>query len=259
LPTRRESTTGLPVWVDLASPDPDAAGRFYDDIFGWESLDTAPPEVEIPYRIFSIDGRNVGGLTTWMEGFGGWRIYFSVPDADHCVRAAEKRGAEIVVPSFAVAEHGTAAALRDPQGAGFGLWEPNRSHGIELVEEASTLCWSQLVTHDVEAADAFYTGLLGWESHRRDEGWQFPFLDWRVDGQPAGGVLDTPQVISTASAPQWVPWFWVYDAEATADRVSQLGGSIDSAPQDGARGRRFAALRDPQGAAFGVLDGVGRQ
>src|SRR4051794_10961030 len=101
----------MPVWIDLVAPDPGAAGRFYDAVFGGEELETASREVGVLYRIFSIDGRNVGGLTAVRGDFSGWRIYFSVPDAEHCVGVAQKRGATVTRPPFAIADHGTTAVL----------------------------------------------------------------------------------------------------------------------------------------------------
>jgi uncharacterized protein len=35
---------GTPSWVDLSTPDVDAAGRFYGEVFGWQAEAAGPPE-----------------------------------------------------------------------------------------------------------------------------------------------------------------------------------------------------------------------
>ena len=35
---------GIPSWVDLGSPDPDASAAFYGDLFGWTTTEPGPVE-----------------------------------------------------------------------------------------------------------------------------------------------------------------------------------------------------------------------
>lgn len=35
---------GMPAWVDLASPEPERAARFYQDLFGWTGQVAEEPE-----------------------------------------------------------------------------------------------------------------------------------------------------------------------------------------------------------------------
>ena len=44
MPEVSEHTPGTPSWVDLSSPDPDAAARFYEGLFGWQATETGPVE-----------------------------------------------------------------------------------------------------------------------------------------------------------------------------------------------------------------------
>ena len=51
-------------------------------------------------------------------------------------------------------------------------------------------------------------------------------------------------------------YFSVDDADASADKAQQLGGAIMRPPSDIPDVGRFAVIRDPQGAAFGIIKNV---
>src|SRR4051812_50058745 len=61
MPDVSEYAPGTPSWVDLASPDPDAAAGFYGGLFGWEAVETRPVEETGGYRMLQLGGRNVAG------------------------------------------------------------------------------------------------------------------------------------------------------------------------------------------------------
>ena len=54
------NTHGAPNWVDLTTPDIEAATRFYRDLLGWsfEKEDTQYGD----YLIGKVDGQQVGGV-----------------------------------------------------------------------------------------------------------------------------------------------------------------------------------------------------
>jgi predicted enzyme related to lactoylglutathione lyase len=45
----RTYPAGVPCWVDTEQPDPDAACRFYGELFGWTFEDAVPAQA--PARI----------------------------------------------------------------------------------------------------------------------------------------------------------------------------------------------------------------
>ena len=51
---------GTPSWVDLGTPDPAEASRFYSDLFDW-TIEEGPPEFG-GYRMCLLDGKPVAGL-----------------------------------------------------------------------------------------------------------------------------------------------------------------------------------------------------
>jgi predicted enzyme related to lactoylglutathione lyase len=52
---------------------------------------------------------------------------------------------------------------------------------------------------------------------------------------------------------QWQPYVAVDDPDATVARAAELGGSALVEPMDVPKVGRIAALRDPQGATFGII------
>src|SRR3954453_2512160 len=64
--TRDAYLPGVPCWIDLRQPDPEAARSFYGGLFGWRFTDE-------PYSIASLDGRAVAAIA---PGDGpGWNMY----------------------------------------------------------------------------------------------------------------------------------------------------------------------------------------
>jgi predicted enzyme related to lactoylglutathione lyase len=166
------------------------------------------------------------------------------------------------------------AACADPQGAPFSLWQPGRHVGAQLVNAPGSWNWSDLHTHDVEAAKAFYGAVFGWEStdmafgSARATMWRRPgygdILERERDpdirrrqaaaGAPAGFEDAIGWLMALASddaAPHWAVTFAVDGTDAVAERAAELGATIIAAPVD-AGPTRIAELRDPQGATFSV-------
>lgn len=78
--TMPEYAPGTPSWIELASPDTDAAAEFYGELMGWSATEPGPAETG-GYRMFQQDDKNVAGLMGHMqEGQPtAWAIYYSGP------------------------------------------------------------------------------------------------------------------------------------------------------------------------------------
>jgi len=51
----------------------------------------------------------------------------------------------------------------------------------------------------------------------------------------------------------WMPYFQVLDVDAAAAKATSLGAQVHFGPMTIPDGGRFAAIADPQGAAFAVF------
>ncbi len=116
------NATGALAWNDLISPDPEAAARFYGELFSWvvEPLEGIEP----PYWIIAnSDGRLNGGIGGAMPPGSppSWLVYFAVDDADAGLeRVLELGGAHVSGPEQT--GPGRVAVVRDPQGAVLALY-----------------------------------------------------------------------------------------------------------------------------------------
>src|SRR3954470_15280017 len=92
---------GTPSWVDLSTPDPAAAKRFYGELFGWEAEEAGSPEETGGYAMFTLRGKNVAGVSPLMSDDQPAVWWSAVPpDAAGGVaaRAKDAGGQAIVEP-----------------------------------------------------------------------------------------------------------------------------------------------------------------
>jgi predicted enzyme related to lactoylglutathione lyase len=264
---------GVPFWVDIAHPDPDAAMRFYSGLFGWEYSD--PEEIPGGGRYFAarLRGRDVAGISSLPGGGAGsrpaWKTYVLVDSADATTAKAKRAGGSAVAEPFD-APPGRIALLTDPEGALFCVWEPKESAGAQLVNEPGAWSMSALNTRDPDGAKAFYGAVFGWETEAFDLGGAEIWM-WRLDGY-VGGEPQQPvprDVVATMAPlgdevpaevpPNWSVDFWVDRVDPAAELVGSLGGAVIAPPYDiPSTVLRQAVVADPHGAAFSITEVTAR-
>ncbi|WP_405997464.1 VOC family protein [Streptomyces sp. NBC_00829] len=252
--------TGSPNWLDLGTPDLDAATAFYGGLFGW-TFQSAGPDAG-GYGMYQQDGKTVAGAMTVApeQGAPGWTLYFQSPDAEATAKAVEQGGGEVVFEPMDVFDLGRMAIFKDPGGAGFATWQPGKNKGLDFVNDPNSLCWAELYTEDQAAGLGFYQGVFGWETSTMplpDGTGSYTMLNPAGAGAEAmfGGIVPLA-ADPTETGPSWLPYFEVRDCDATVAKAEELGGTIRMAPMDMEGVGRFAKLADPAGARFAVMQGV---
>ncbi len=243
---------GTPSWIDVSSPDPDAAAAFYTAVFGWEATEPGPVEETGGYRMFQRDGKSIAGLGPVQQGAPpAWTTYVTVADADASVAAATQAGAQPLLPPMDVLRAGRMAILADPTGAVVALWQPRDHIGAELVNEPGTLVWNELSTRDAAAAQAFYATLFGWtfETAPTSGG---EYTTARLGERPVAGMMEMGDQFPAEIPPHWGHYIAVEDLDATLAAVTANGGTTLFGPMSIDIGR-FATVADPFGAAFSVI------
>ena len=121
----RVNDPGCFTWNDLSTTDTDAARDFYTTLFDWEA-DAVDTGGGPPYTVWTNNGRTNGGMRPLAAHEQGvdpyWQVYFTVENLDEAMRRVEKLGGRLVAPAFSVPA-GRFAAVCDPQGASFSLFE----------------------------------------------------------------------------------------------------------------------------------------
>ena len=119
----------------------------------------------------------------------------------------------------------------------------------EFTEYATgTPCWIDLQTTDVAKGADFYRALFGWE--RQDLGPEAGGYGFFLkNGKMVAGI--GPKMNPEAPT-AWSTYICVGDADATAAKAKQNGGTVVLEPMDVMSAGRMGFFLDPTGAAIGV-------
>lgn len=251
---RTSYAPGTPCWIDLATPDQDAAAKFYGDLLGWSVEEDENAEQTGGYRVATLKGQAVGGVMKIMqEGQPpAWSSYVSVEDVDATVVKAKEAGGTLMVEPMSVLDYGRMAFLIDPTGAAIGLWQPGRNIGAGIVNEHGALTWNELNTRDVPAAKEFYGATFDWTFEDMEVENVGTYTGFKVGEDTVGGMLDITGRVPDEVPANWLVYFAVEDTDATVAKLKELGGSVNMEPMDIVAGR-FAVVSDPFGAVFAVI------
>ncbi|MFJ1581976.1 VOC family protein [Streptomyces sp. NPDC088197] len=246
---------GAPCWVDAMFVDLEGAKRFYADVLGWTFGESAS-EFGDYAQAFS-DGEAVAGVVPPMpgeEGKSAWNLYFATPDAAATAEKVKAAGGELLMESMQVGRLGTMALAKEPTGAAFGLWQPDQHKGFAKVGEPGAFCWAEFFTREPDVTDAFLTKAFTYSAQQMTDA-GVDFKVFKVGGSP-NPVLG--RMTMGDEFPPEVPayvnvYFAVGDCDAAVQKAVDLGATLRFGPMDSPYGR-FAAVTDPQGANFSVID-----
>lgn len=253
MPTRTSYQPGTPSWIDLSTPDPEASKAFYGGLFGWE-FTAEPTDQGEPYHMAHKKGAAVAGMMRQMPEQAAqgmppmWASYVSVDDVDATVAKVEPAGGAVLMPPMDVMDSGRMALVADPTGGVIGLWQPKNHIGAGLVNEHGSLTWNELTTPDIPAAAAFYEAVLGWTAETADMG-GMAYTTFLLHGDGVAGGMNPPM---EGMPTFWGVYFAVDDCDGIVGQATAAGATVLAEPMDIPIGR-MAALMDPQGAAFSVI------
>jgi predicted enzyme related to lactoylglutathione lyase len=271
VPERDGYIAGVTCWVDTSQPDPDVAAAFYGGLFGWEFEDVMPAGSEGRYLIARLRGGDVAAVSSQPVGTppqATWNTYIWVEDADEAAVKAGEAGGSVLTEPLEVMDAGRMAVLADPEGAAYCVWQASAHRGAGIVNEPGSLNFNVLDSRDPEVAKRFYGAVFGWTTLDLGsrEFWTMTaygdYLDTLTPGTRertaelgAAGFEDVVAAITPISGDDaytpacWGVTFSTDDADATAARVDELGGTVVVAPVD-APYSRLTVLCDPGGATF---------
>ncbi|AEY87433.1 hydroxylase [Streptomyces hygroscopicus subsp. jinggangensis 5008] len=244
---------GTPCWADAMFSDVEGAKRFYGDVLGWTFGESSSEYGH--YTQAYADGKAVAAVVPPMPGQEGqsqWCLYFASPDAAATAEKIRENGGEVLMEPMQVGEFGTMCLAREPSGAVFGVWQAGTHEGFEATATPGAYCWAEVFTREPEQADAFLAAVFPYRMKEIED----DAVDFRMFDVGEDTVLGRMRM--TDDFPPEVPsyinvYFTVGDCDAAVDRAVKLGGILRFGPMSSPFGR-FAALSDPQGANFSVID-----
>ena len=112
-------------WHELATTDADAALKFYQEVFHWQTGQVMDMGEMGKYQIFNRPHGQVGGIMNKPPQMASvppnWQIYFRVPDVDAAAERIKAAGGKILNGPMDVPDGDRILNAMDPQGAAFGL------------------------------------------------------------------------------------------------------------------------------------------
>jgi predicted enzyme related to lactoylglutathione lyase len=116
--------------------------------------------------------------------------------------------------------------------------------------------WLDLATEDPARARAFYGAVFGW-TFRDAAGSPAPYTLIESPHGKVGGMFRRTRPAGASVGARWLGLVSVRDPAQAARYVRRLGGEVLVAPVTIPGRGTHAVLRDPQGAAFGVMRSEG--
>ena len=155
----------------------------------------------------------------------------------------------MLFPATVVGEFGSMATCEDPTGAAFSFWQAGQHPGAQVTDEPGSMTWYELVSPNAKQARDFYTALLGATADPMPGGLEYYVL--KHGEKMLGGIMQIDPSWG-ALHPQWVIYFSVSNADETVATAVKHGGQVMGTIDDSPFGR-LAALTDPQGATFKII------
>lgn len=245
---------GTPCWADVMVDDLGRAKDFYGALLGW-TFEDLPAEAG-GYVMARKDGRVVAGAMAKNPDDPGqvdsWTVYLATDDVDDAAARARTAGGVFFLEPTDILQIGRIAVGADPAGAAYGLWQAKEHTGADLVDEPGALCWAESMSRDYEASKAFYSDVFGYRLQEIGEGGFHYSVATLEDDKPIGGIGAIPAAAPADVPSHWMVYFAVPDADAAAEQVTALGGSVMQPPFDTPYGR-MALVAGPQGETFSVM------
>ncbi|WP_371596407.1 VOC family protein [Streptomyces sp. NBC_00564] len=248
---------GTPCWADAMFSDVEGAKSFYGDVLGWTFGESSSEYGN--YTQAYKDGKAVAAVVPPMpgqEGQSAWCLYFASPDAAVTAQKIRDNGGTVVMEPMQVGDFGTMALASEPSGAVFGVWQAGTHEGFEAISVPGAYAWAEVFTREPEKTDAFLPAVFPFSAKQMDAPEAGPEMDFRIFNVGEDTVLGRMKM--TDDFPPEVPsyvnvYFAVEDCDAAVAKATERGGILRFGPMSSPFGR-FAALSDPQGASFSVID-----
>ena len=113
--------------------------------------------------------------------------------------------------------------------------------------------WNELLTDDVEKAQAFYAATLGWTFSEMPTGGGEPYYVAFLDGEPVAGMMDKTDILPPEVPPHWFSYINVDDVAQRLERLTAAGGVVLKEPFDVPGVGCIAIVRDATGAPLGLM------
>lgn len=246
--------------ADIAVPEYEREVRFYSRV-----LSTGEHPLWREEDLMNNLGVPIIGLGERSEDYAHlplqWMPHIQVADVTVSVQRAHDMGGSVLM--HAKDDDGTSqwAVLLDPNGAAFGIIPVVPAEAMPPASQdasatAGGIYWLDLTVANASATRDFYRQVVGWDVRNveMEYGGEL-YADYSMlgdDGKPAAGICHA-RGANVGLPPVWMIYLPVGDLAESLRRVQEEGGTIIKATPGNEGNDVFAAVRDPVGACFALM------
>lgn len=209
------------IYADLSTYTPKKTISFYEKIFGWEYHNL------YGNYIAYLNEKPIVGLYETPEKFKQmrmphfWMTYIQVNDVKITVEKARKLGG-IIEMQQEISDFGKVALIRDPQGAGFTIYEGENLKSTRTENTPNTLIWNELHISNAEKIIPFYEGVFDWEFTETLSN------HFEITNGKGKHIADALQISNEFKGKYeyWATTFGVENLQETKSEILENGGSI---------------------------------
>ena len=235
-----ETFPGKFVWHDLVTPDALSAGKFYEELFGWQI------EHQGQYAVVRNGNKLIAGILQVEPADGRereavWIPSVSVADVDAAAELVIANGGIILKGPADMEKRGRAVLISDPQRADLVLLNAKGGDPVDAEPAIGDWLWNEIWTDDPEVSEAFYATVVGYDEMVPGDNYDVFVYEgkWRAGMRHLQDKNDHML---------WVPVVRVADPEATVKRVEELGGVVWITPDEAPSKGNTALIGDTTGA-----------
>lgn len=241
------------IWYDLATTELAKQKAFYSAVFGWtfRSIGNASDD----YTLVINGDQNVAGMFAVNPKEGAkagalWIGLMSTNDPKKAADIVKQGGGAVHTPPTTLAQRGTYALLRDPEGALFGVMKSDSGDPPDRTADIGDFLWMDLFANQPSKLAEFYQQLAGYEITKNEVKDNVDRLFLTSHGKSRAGIVPLPQDANRAG---WLPYVRVADVNETLKKVTDAGGYIMVAPDEDLLDGNLAIFSDPQGGVLGIV------
>ncbi len=210
-----------PIFADLSTYSPKKTMPFYERVFGWKYHEGNN------YFSAFLGNVEVSGLYETPEKFKQmrmphfWMTYIRSEDVDATIDKAKRLGG-IIELNYDIGDFGKTALIRDPQGAGFTVYEGDKLKNARTKDKENTLIWNELHVSDVIKIIPFYQSIFNWDILKKPNG------TYQVLNHKGEHIVDILEIQNQYKGKYeyWVCIFGVESLATAKNRILENGGSL---------------------------------
>lgn len=210
------------IWADLSTYKTERSKTFYSTVFNWDLTDSgeyivAKNKEKFRAGIFEMP-ENLKKIK--MPSF--WMSYFQVESTKLAVSQAKALNGKIEVENIRF-NNGNIALIRDPQGAGFTVYDGTELHFNEDKSHGSIIA-TELHISNINNVIPFYSKIFNWKFEKIDS------ETYHVNSEEKKSNVTIRELSNALKGKYeyWVTTILVDDIKSSTQKIIENGGKLIS-------------------------------